>query len=157
MLCSNASDLLSRNIELFRRVVLDLAPQLVFAPFPFAEGVDYRSSHSDHEATGLLVREALLRARVPDAEGRYWRTGALYYYYLPYGIRPTVAVDVSGVIAELPRLLECFRSQTSRRSRSIENLVAKRMGTQVGMEGLPAELFAADGPLIAKGEQLFSD
>lgn len=145
------------NLDLFQRVVLDLAPQVVFAPFPFAEATDYRSSHSDHEGTGLLVREALLRARVPNADGRYWRTGALYYYYLPYGVKPTVAVDVSGVIADLRRLLECFKSQTSRRNRSVEHLVAKRVGTQVGMEGLPAELFAADGPLIAKVEQLFFD
>jgi N-acetylglucosamine malate deacetylase 1 len=150
-----AVDVTSHNVEVFRDLVVGLSPTVVFAPFPFREATDFRSSHPDHENTGLLVREALLRARVPDSSGRYWRTDALYYYYLPSGVRPALAVDVSKVMEELPRLLQCFKSQTSRPKRSVDNLMAKRKANQVGMEGVPSELFAAEGPLLAGVTQLF--
>jgi bacillithiol biosynthesis deacetylase BshB1 len=87
-------------------------PEIVLAPYyaiPPGRGL----GHNDHWKTGILVAQAynlahLRKAPLPDEPHQ---AKALFYYFLPPGIRPTILVDVSDYFTEWMRALTCHRSQ----------------------------------------------
>ena len=87
-------------------------PEIVIAPYyaiPPGRGL----GHNDHWKTGIVVSQAYNLAhlrKAPIADEPH-QAKALFYYFLPPGIRPTFLVDVSEYFEEWMRALSCHRSQ----------------------------------------------
>lgn len=93
-------------------VIRKYRPEIVLAPYfdiPPGRGL----GHNDHWQTGLLVTQAYNLAHLHKApvDGAPYQAKAIYYFYLPPGVRPTFTVDVSPHFEEWMRALQCHRSQ----------------------------------------------
>jgi len=89
-------------------------PEIVFAPYydiPPGRGL----GHNDHFKGGVLVAQAfnLAHLRKAPVAGEPYQAKALFYYFLPPGVRPTFLVDVSPYFDEWMRALRCHRTQFS--------------------------------------------
>lgn len=86
------------------RLIRDLRPRLVLAPYP-------EDRHPDHAAGGKLVREACFLAAVGKfSSGSPHRPAALYHYMLHHPLIPSFVVDVSAV---WPRKMDAVRAHES--------------------------------------------
>ena len=93
-------------------VIRKYRPEIVLAPYydiPPGRGL----GHNDHWQTGLLVTQAFNLAHLHKApiEGRPYQAKAIYYFYLPPGVRPTFVVDVTPHFDEWMRALACHKTQ----------------------------------------------
>jgi LmbE family N-acetylglucosaminyl deacetylase len=146
--CAGFGDLAVFNDDASRRRMTELVrwarAEIVLAPSP----VDY---HPDHEATSLLVRDAVFAASVPN-----YRTGAAaplaaiphLYFIDPIGgrdrdgarIRPDFGVDIGPVMETKRRMLLAHASQVAwvARQHGIDNYLksmedwSARRGRDVG-------------------------
>jgi LmbE family N-acetylglucosaminyl deacetylase len=120
-LCAGLPDLGVFNDDAARRAVTAVVraanPEIVITASP----IDY---HPDHEATGLLVRDACFAASARNYRaGDSAPLGAIPHLYLmdPIGgrdregqkIAPAFAVDISGQIATKRAMIEAHVSQTT--------------------------------------------
>ena len=89
-------------------------PKIVIAPYwdlPPGRGL----GHSDHMETGLAVSHGFNYAHLKKMpiEGEPHQASALFYYFMPPGLKPTFVVDVSDWAEDWRRALECHQSQFS--------------------------------------------
>ena len=89
-------------------------PEMVFAPYydlPIGRGL----GHNDHFKTGILVSQAfnLAHLRKAPIEGEPYQVKAIFYYFVPPGMRPTFMVDVSPYFKDWMKALSCHRTQFS--------------------------------------------
>lgn len=87
-------------------------PEIVLAPYydiPPGRGL----GHNDHWKTGIVVTQAfnLAHLRKAPVEGDPYQAKAIFYFYIPPGMRPTFTVDVTPYFDEWMRALACHRSQ----------------------------------------------
>ena len=87
-------------------------PDVVFCPYydlPIGRGL----GHNDHFKTGILVSQAcnLAHLRKAPVPGDPYQAKAIYYYFIPPGMRPTFIVDVRDYIEDWIRALECHKTQ----------------------------------------------
>ncbi|MBI5837443.1 MAG: bacillithiol biosynthesis deacetylase BshB1 [Candidatus Eisenbacteria bacterium] len=87
-------------------------PQIVMAPYwelPPGRGL----GHTDHMKTGLAVSHGFNFAhlRKMPVEGEPYQARALFYYFIPPGVRPTFVVDVTQWAEKWRAALECHRTQ----------------------------------------------
>ncbi|HEY7727792.1 MAG TPA: PIG-L family deacetylase [Candidatus Eisenbacteria bacterium] len=93
-------------------VIRKYRPEIVFAPYydiPPGRGL----GHNDHWKTGIVVTQGFNLAHLHKApvEGEPYQAKAIFYYYLPAGVRPTFTVDVSPHFDDWMRALACHRTQ----------------------------------------------
>ncbi|HVP38368.1 MAG TPA: PIG-L family deacetylase [Candidatus Saccharimonadales bacterium] len=89
-------------------------PEIVMAPYwdlPPGRGL----GHSDHMKTGLVVSHGFNFAhlRKLPVEGEPFQAKALFYYFLPPGVRPTFIVDVTPYAERWRAAIACHRTQFS--------------------------------------------
>jgi bacillithiol biosynthesis deacetylase BshB1 len=87
-------------------------PEVVLAPYfdiPPGRGL----GHNDHFKTGVLVAQAfnLAHLRKAPVDGEPYQAKALFYYFLPPGVRPTFLVDVTPYFDDWMRALQVHRTQ----------------------------------------------
>ena len=87
-------------------------PDIIFAPYydlPIGRGL----GHNDHFKTGILVSQAfnLAHLRKAPVPGDPYQVKAIYYYFIPPGMRPTFIVDVRDHIEDWIRALEAHKTQ----------------------------------------------
>ena len=93
-------------------VIRKYRPEIVLAPYydiPPGRGL----GHNDHWQTGLLVTQAFNLAHLHKApvDGDPYQVKAIFYFYLPPGVRPTFTVDVTPHFDDWMRALACHRTQ----------------------------------------------
>lgn len=131
-------------------------PQLVLAPYydlPIGRGL----GHNDHYKTGEIVANAFNLAHLAKAPvpGEPYQAKALYFYFIPPGVRPTFVVDISAWVEDWLNALDCHQSQFYHpdrprpahlpRPREAFESNARYWGWQIGVRfGQP---FLATGPL----------
>jgi LmbE family N-acetylglucosaminyl deacetylase len=95
-------------------VIRKYQPDIVLAPY-FAIPPGRGLGHNDHWKTGILVSQAfnLAHLRKAPIPGDPHQAKAIYYYYLPPGVRPTFLVDVTPYFDDWSRALQCHKSQFS--------------------------------------------
>ncbi|MDY3562588.1 PIG-L family deacetylase [Gemmata sp. JC673] len=118
-------------LEKVVRLVNAVAPAVVFTHSPD----DY---HLDHEQTSKLVRAATFAAPIPNfLHGRHLHPPVAHIPHLFYcdplegrdafgrPITPAFRIDISSVIADKGRMLECHESQRAwlRKHHGVDNLV----------------------------------
>lgn len=86
--------------------------QIVFAPYydlPIGRGL----GHNDHYKTGEIVANAfnLAHLRKAPIPGEPHQAKAMFFYFLPAGIRPTFIVDVTDHVDTWLKSLDCHQSQ----------------------------------------------
>jgi N-acetylglucosamine malate deacetylase 1 len=132
-------------------------PDLIFAPH-FAIPPGRGLGHNDHYKTGILVAQGhnLAHLRKAPIPGEPHQAKALFYYFLPPGVRPTFVVDVSPYFDEWMRALRSHKSQFFNPDRPkpkqeiqsvvdrIEN-IARANAWMIG--GRYAQTFYADAPI----------
>lgn len=144
------------------RIIRERKPQIVFAPYHSnPHGSSGGVAHVDHYTTGQLVRDAVKFARlektVPELPKH--ELHKLYFYMIPSDIRPNIMVDVSDVIEELERSIECYQSQLaiSRRQNSIQEILrVKRAAAGIDIGVKYAEGFLTDQAQVYSVENFFS-
>ncbi len=87
-------------------------PEILFAPYydlPIGRGL----GHNDHFKTGILVSQAFNLAHLKKAPipGDPHQAKAIYYYFIPPGLKPTFIVDVREHIDDWIRALEAHKTQ----------------------------------------------
>ncbi len=87
-------------------------PEIVLTPYydiPPGRGL----GHNDHWQTGRLVTNAYNLAHLHKApvEGDPYQAKAIFYFYIPPGVRPTFTVDVTPYFGDWMKALACHRSQ----------------------------------------------
>lgn len=118
-------------LEKVTRLINAVAPAVVFTHSPD----DY---HLDHEQTSKLVRAATFAAPIPNfLHGRHLHPPLDHIPHLFYcdplegadafgaPIKPAFRIDISAVIADKGRMLECHESQRAwlRKHHGVDNLV----------------------------------
>jgi bacillithiol biosynthesis deacetylase BshB1 len=147
--------------ETLARLLRELAPRLVFAPYPGNQlGHHDGAAHVDHLAAGALVRDAVKLARMRGVEPRLpaHDVGRLFYYMVPRDRYPNLVVDVSAEYDTLVRAIEAYGSQ----------MAIRRQGSPIGTlletyrryHGVTAgcayaEAFLCDEALRADADTLF--
>jgi len=132
-------------------------PDLVFAPhyaIPPGRGL----GHNDHFKTGIVVSQAynLAHLRKAPIDGDPHQARALFYYYLPPGVRPTFVVDVTPYFEDWMRALSVHKTQFSNPDKPKPKMemmsvvdrmetVAKSNAWLIG--GKYAQTFYSDSPL----------
>lgn len=139
-------------LEKVTRLLNAVRPEVVFTHSPD----DY---HLDHEQTSKIVRAATFAAPVPNfLYGRHLHPPLghiphLYYCDPLEGVdafgRPVVPgfrIDISGVIADKARMLECHESQRAwlRKHHGVDNLVEEMKGWAAA-QGRAAGVAYAEG------------
>jgi bacillithiol biosynthesis deacetylase BshB1 len=89
-------------------------PQIVLAPWydlPIGRGL----GHNDHFKAGILASQGFNFAHLQKlpVEGSPHQAKAIFYYFLPPGLRPTFIVDVSEHFDSWLKALEAHRTQFS--------------------------------------------
>ncbi len=84
-------------------VIRELRPKVVLAPH-------IKDRHPDHAATSLIVKNALVYARLKDSRSPHYVTH-FYYYLLNTPFNPTFIVDITSSYAEKIEALTCYKSQ----------------------------------------------
>jgi N-acetylglucosamine malate deacetylase 1 len=132
-------------------------PEMIFAPYydlPIGRGL----GHNDHFKTGILVSQAFNLAHLAKApiEGDPYQAKALYYYFIPPGMRPTFTVDVSKYFDKWMEALAVHKTQFSNPEKPKPTTpvpeVAEYIGTFSLAQGWPigaryAQSFLATSPL----------
>lgn len=95
-------------------VIRKYRPEMLFAPYydlPIGRGL----GHNDHFKTGILVSQAFNLAHLAKApvEGDPYQAKALYYYFIPPGMRPTFTVDVTKYYDKWMEALASHKTQFS--------------------------------------------
>jgi bacillithiol biosynthesis deacetylase BshB1 len=93
-------------------VIRRYRPEIIFAPYydlPIGRGL----GHNDHFKTGVLVSQAynLAHLRKAPVPGEPHQARAIFYYFIPPGVRPTMLVDVSPYFEDWMRALSCHKTQ----------------------------------------------
>lgn len=93
-------------------VIRKYRPEILIAPYydlPIGRGL----GHNDHFKTGILVAQAFNLAHLAKApvEGEPYQAKAIFYYFVPPGVRPTFSVDVSPYYERWMEALACHRTQ----------------------------------------------
>ena len=83
--------------EALAAAIRELRPDAVFCPFP-------GDHHADHQAISSCAARAFASAGF---------SGEVWCYEVWSSLWPNVAIDISGVIADKRRAIECYRSQTA--------------------------------------------
>ncbi len=147
--------------EQLLRLLRELQPQLVFAPYPGNQlGHHDGAAHVDHLATGTLVRDAVKLARMRGVEPQLpaHDVGRLYYYMVPRDRYPSVVVDVSAEFETLMRAIQAYRSQMAIRRQG--SAIASLLETYRRFHGITtgcayAEAFLCEEALRADADTLF--
>ncbi len=87
-------------------------PEVIVSPYydlPIGRGL----GHNDHSKTGILVALAfnLAHLRKAPIEGDPYQVKAIFYYFIPPGMRPTFVVDVSPYFDDWMKALACHKTQ----------------------------------------------
>ena len=93
-------------------VIRKYRPEILLAPYydlPIGRGL----GHNDHFKTGILVSQAFNLAHLAKApvEGEPYQAKAIFYYFIPPGVRPTFTVDVSPYYERWMEALACHKTQ----------------------------------------------
>ena len=93
-------------------IIRKYRPDIVFCPYydlPIGRGL----GHNDHFKTGILVSQAfnLAHLRKAPIPGDPYQVKAIYYYFIPPGMRPTFIVDVSDHFDQWMAALDCHQTQ----------------------------------------------
>jgi len=143
------------------RLLRDLAPRLVFAPYHTNRfGHHDGAAHVDHLATGTLVRDAvkLARMRGLEPERPAHDVQRLFYYMVPRDRYPTFVVDVSGEMETLVRALQAYETQmriTRQGNAILDILQTYRRYYGVAAGSSHAEAFLSEEALRADADTLF--
>ncbi|TMQ57165.1 MAG: bacillithiol biosynthesis deacetylase BshB1 [Candidatus Eisenbacteria bacterium] len=135
-------------------------PEILFAPYydlPIGRGL----GHNDHFKTGILVAQAFNLAHLAKApvEGDPHQAKAVYYYFIPPGMRPTFTVDVSRYFDTWMAALACHKTQFHNPDKPKPTTavpeVSEYIGTLSQTHGWPigvrhAQSFLATSPLRIK-------
>ena len=94
------------------QVIRKYRPKLVLSPYwdlPPGRGL----GHNDHIQTGHAVSHGFNYAhlRKMPIDGEPFQARAIFYYFLPPGIRPTFVVDVTPYAEKWRQALECHKTQ----------------------------------------------
>ena len=132
-------------------------PDLIFAPhyaIPPGRGL----GHNDHFKTGILIAQGhnLAHLRKAPLSGEPHQAKAIFYYFLPPGVRPTIVVDVTPYFEDWMRALSCHKTQFSNPDKPkpkgeqfsvVERVetIAKSTAWLIG--GKYAQTFYSDAPL----------
>ena len=131
-----------------RSAILYYRPTIVFAPFPCgAVTQGGRLYHVDHENAGRLARIAVMQARIPTHGNDTHKISMLLYYGVPNEERTTIFLNIEDVMERLSGLLSCFRTQLHCPRRSVEVLLAQRIGLRLYSRGSAAETFLCESPM----------
>lgn len=87
-------------------------PQIILSPYydlPIGRGL----GHNDHYKTGEIVSNAFNLAHLAKApcEGEPYQARAIFYYFIPPGMRPTFIVDFSAYAEDWMNAIDCHTSQ----------------------------------------------
>jgi bacillithiol biosynthesis deacetylase BshB1 len=139
-------DFRERVVSTIRR----FRPRMLLTHYP-------RDAHPDHEATGLLARQAFFHAglrNVLPAEPAY-RPRMVVYFLGHHAITPAFCLDISEVFERKKQAIQCFASQFAGGDKRhflsgldpLERVEARNryFGTTIGVRY--AEPFALDGPV----------
>ncbi|MBI4364871.1 MAG: PIG-L family deacetylase [Candidatus Latescibacteria bacterium] len=93
-------------------VIRKYRPEIVMAPYydlPIGRGL----GHNDHFKTGILVAQAFNLAHLAKApvDGEPYQAKAIFYYFIPPGVRPTFSVDVTPYYERWMEALACHKTQ----------------------------------------------
>ena len=139
-------------LEKVVRLLNAVRPQVVFTHSPD----DY---HLDHEQTSKIVRAATFAAPIPNfLAGRHLHPPLDHIPHLFYcdplegvnafgnPIAPAFRIDITGVMADKARMLECHESQRAwlRKHHGVDNLV-ESMKEWGAKQGLAAGIAYAEG------------
>ncbi len=138
-------------------IIRKYRPEAIFAPYydlPIGRGL----GHNDHFKTGILVSQAfnLAHLRKAPVDGEPHQAKALFYYFVPPGIRPTFLVDVRPYVEDWLKALAVHKTQFSNPEKpkpkvehwSLVDLIraeSQVQGWQAG--GLHAQAFLSVAPL----------
>jgi LmbE family N-acetylglucosaminyl deacetylase len=110
--------------------IRELRPDVVFCPFP-------GDHHRDHQAVSVSTARAVAKAGF---------SGEVWCYEVWANLWPNVAIDISDVIDEKRRAIECYRSQIALMPFADAALGLNRFrGLQVGMKHAEG-LFVCSAP-----------
>jgi LmbE family N-acetylglucosaminyl deacetylase len=132
-------------------------PEMIFSPYydlPIGRGL----GHNDHFKTGILVSQAfnLAHLRKAPIEGEPYQVKAIFYYFIPPGMRPTFLVDVAPYFDAWMKALSSHKSQFSNpekpkpsgKSPGVTELVdAASRATGFAIGGGHAQAYLAIAPL----------
>ena len=95
-------------------IIRKYRPDIIFCPYydlPIGRGL----GHNDHFKTGILVSQAfnLAHLRKAPIPGDPYQVKAIYYYFIPPGLKPTFIVDVRDYFDDWIRALEAHKTQFS--------------------------------------------
>ncbi len=138
-------------------VIRTFRPEVLLAPYydlPIGRGL----GHNDHFKTGILVSQAFNLAHLAKApiEGDPYQAKAIYYYFIPPGMRPTFTVDVTPYFDKWMEALACHKTQFQNPEKPKPTTpvpeVAEYIGTLSQTHGWPigarhAQSFLATSPL----------
>ncbi len=136
-------------------VIRTFRPEMLLAPYydlPIGRGL----GHNDHFKTGILVSQAFNLAHLAKApiKGDPYQAKAIYYYFIPPGMRPTFTVDVTPYFDKWMEALACHKTQFDNPEKPTTPIpeVAEYIGTLSQMHGWPigarhAQSFLATSPL----------
>ncbi len=131
-------------------------PEIVLAPYydlPIGRGL----GHNDHFKTGEIVANAFNLAHLSKApcEGEPFQAKAIYFYFIPPGMRPTFIVDIGEHVEDWLAAIDCHQSQfyhpdrprpaTMPRPREAFESNARYWGWQIGVKF--GQAFLATSPL----------
>ena len=147
--------------ERIMRLLRALQPKLVFAPYHTNSlGHHDGAAHVDHQATGVIVRDAVRLARVRGVarELAAHDVRRLLFYMVPRNRYPTLVVDVSEQFELLVAAIQAYESQMAieRQGNAIlEILESYRRWYGIAAGCQYAEPFLSDDVLTADAETLF--
>ena len=140
-----AGDRLSEVEDLLARWLVEVTPDLVFAPSPV-------ETHPDHRAVAAALFRVAARD-VPDAAVRALGAASVAFFELSQPFRPNFLVDITRTRARKERAMDAFVSQTALRDYAgfVAGLGAYRRMT------LSSDVLAAEAYSVVEGSRLRSD
>lgn len=102
-----AESQLTKVVKLLR----ELRPEVVVIPHTHGR-------HPDHGAAALLLRKAIFLAGVKrfpaGAEDTPWKPRQVLHYQMRFAFRPSFVTDITDVIEEKVKAIQCYSSQVDR-------------------------------------------
>jgi LmbE family N-acetylglucosaminyl deacetylase len=138
-------DRLEEVEALLSRWLVELRPDLVFAPSPV-------ETHPDHRAVAVALFRVAARP-APDAAARALDAATVAFFELSQPFRPNFLVDITRIRARKERAMDAFASQAAARDYAgfATGLSAYRRMT------LSADVLAVEAYSVAAGSRLRSD
>lgn len=145
------------TVEVVTKLIRTHAPKVVFAPYYQNDLANFDGiNNRDHSVCGEIAREAVKLARLknamPDLPAN--AVSQLLFYMIPVGVFPQMLFDVSDVIEDYKKLLQCYESQL-KNYHLVDVLLGIRLTHGAVNHTKYAEAFVSDMPIRISEKNIF--